>query len=330
MNIRTLIATILCIGSLTASGVEIADTHRERARDIVSRMTLDEKIACLSGKTSFSLRENPRLGIPEIRLADGPQGIRNHAPHSTLYPCGILAAATWNRDIVNRYGRSLGDDARARGVGILLGPGVNIYRSPLCGRNYEYMGEDPYLTSEMAVQYINGVQSRGVIATVKHFAANNQEWNRHHASSDVDERTLHEIYFPAFRKAVQVAGVGAVMNSYNLLNGVHATENRWLNTDILRNLWGFDGILMSDWTSVYSTVNAANSGLDLEMPKAVHYTPEKIKEAITTGRITEQTIDRKVEHLLSTFIAIGLFDRVQADSTTLHRAPQPLKWPAKA
>ena len=152
MNIRTLIATILCIGSLTASGVEIADTHRERARDIVSRMTLDEKIACLSGKTSFSLRENPRLGIPEIRLADGPQGIRNHAPHSTLYPCGILAAATWNRDIVNRYGRSLGDDARARGVGILLGPGVNIYRSPLCGRNYEYMGEDPYLTSEMAVQ----------------------------------------------------------------------------------------------------------------------------------------------------------------------------------
>lgn len=322
MKIKTIIATVLCICSLGASGVEIADAHRQRARDIVSRMTLDEKIACLSGKTSFSLRENPRLGIPEIRLADGPQGIRNHAPHSTLYPCGILAAATWNRDIVNRYGRSLGDDARARGVGILLGPGVNIYRSPLCGRNYEYMGEDPYLTSEMAVQYIDGVQSRGVIATVKHFAANNQEWNRHHASSDVDERTLHEIYFPAFRKAVQVAGVGAVMNSYNLLNGVHATENRWLNTDILRDLWGFDGILMSDWTSVYSTVNAANSGLDLEMPKAVHYTTDKIKEAIATGRVSEQTIDRKVEHLLSTFIAFGLLDRVQADpAIALDHAP---------
>ena len=177
------------------------------------------------------------------------------------------------------------------------------------------MGEDPYLTSEMACEYISGVQSRGVIATIKHFAGNNQEWSRHHASSDIDERTLHEIYFPAFRKAVQKAGVGAVMDSYNLVNGVHATENRWLNIDVLRDTWGFDGLLMSDWTSVYSTVNAANNGLDLEMPKGVFFTRPLLKEAIATGRVTEAAIDRKVEHLLSTFIAFGLLDRDQKDDS---------------
>lgn len=314
MKLKIFLSAVVAIASTCANAVEITDAHRQRARKLVEQMTLDEKIRCLGGKTSFSLWGNERLGIPEIWLADGPQGLRNHAPHSTLYPAGILAAATWNRDIAARYGESLGDDARARGVGILLGPGVNIYRSPLCGRNYEYMGEDPYLASEIATEYIKGVQSKGVIATVKHFAANNQEWSRHHASSDVDERTLHEIYFPAFRKAVQVAGVGAVMNSYNLLNGVHATQNRWLNTDILRNLWGFNGILMSDWTSVYSTVNATASGLDLEMPKPVFYKPEKIKDALANGRITEEMINGKVEHLLSTFIAFGLLERVQKDS----------------
>lgn len=307
MKLCHIIAGALLCASFPSyvKGVEITDAHRQRAHELVSRMTLDEKIKCLSGKTSFSLNGVERLGVPVVLLADGPQGIRNHAPHSTLYPSGILAAATWNRDIVNLYGASLGDDARARGVGILLGPGVNIYRSPLCGRNYEYMGEDPYLTSEMATQYIKGVQSKGVIATIKHFAGNNQEWNRHHVSSDIDERTLHEIYFPAFRKAVQDAGVGAVMDSYNLINGVHATENPWLNINILRDLWGFDGIIMSDWTSVYSTVNAANAGLDLEMPKGVFFTPDKIKEAIATGRVTEATIDEKsrtyLRHLYSSW-----------------------------
>lgn len=306
-------AFVAAMASLSLKAVTITDEHKARARELVSQMTLDEKIDYLAGETSFSLRPVERLGIPRILLADGPQGIRNHAEHSTLFPSGILLAATWNREMAGRYGRSLGDDARARGVGILLGPGVNIYRSPLCGRNYEYMGEDPYLASEMAVSYIEGVQSRGVIATIKHFAGNNQEWSRHHTSSDIDERTLNEIYFPTFRKAVQRAGVGAVMDSYNLLNGVHATENRWLNIDMLRDAWGFDGILMSDWTSVYSTVNAANNGLDLEMPKAVYFTKPLLSEAIETGRVTVATIDRKVEHLLSTLIAFGLLDRKQTD-----------------
>lgn len=310
-----IILSIVAIWCVAADAVTISEKDKERARDLVSQMTLDEKLSYLSGETSFSLRPIERLGIPRILLADGPQGVRNHCDHSTLYPCGILAAATWNRQLINRYGRSLGDDARARGVGILLGPGVNIYRSPLCGRNFEYMGEDPYLTSEIACEYIKGLQSCGVIATIKHFAANNQEWGRHHVSSDVDERALQEIYFPAFRKAVRKAGVGAVMNSYNLLNGVHSTENPWLNTQILRDSWGFDGILMSDWTSVYSTVNAVNSGLDLEMPKAVQFTDSLLRDALESGRITIGAIDAKVTHMLQTFIAFGLLDRGAKDAS---------------
>ena len=237
---RKIITTIgLCLLMMNTLVVaqEITPEVEQRARKIVSRMTLQEKIEYISGYTSFSLRAIPRLGIPEIKLADGPQGIRNHAPKSTLYPSGILSASTWNRELLYKLGQGLGQDAKARGVNILLGPGVNIYRAPLCGRNFEYFGEDPYLTGETAKQYILGVQSEGVIATIKHFVANNQEWSRHHASSDIDERTLHEIYFPAFRKAIQEANVGAVMNSYNLLNGVHATEHKWLNIDVLRNLW---------------------------------------------------------------------------------------------
>ncbi len=285
----------------------ITQEAEQRARELVSQMTLEEKIDYISGPKSFYIRAIPRLGIPEIRLADGPQGIRNNTK-STLYPCGILSASTWNRELVKELGHGLGRDAKARGISILLGPGVNIYRSPLCGRNYEYFGEDPYLTSETAKQYIQGVQEEGVMATVKHFAVNNQEWSRHNASSDVDERTLQEIYFPAFRKAVEEAQVGAVMNSYNPVNGVHATENPWMNIDILRKQWGFKGILMSDWTSVYSAVGAANGGLDLEMPVGKFMTKEQLIPAIKNGIVTEATIDAKVQHVLQTLIAFGCFD----------------------
>ena len=279
----------------------------ERAKELVSQMTLEEKIDYISGPKSFYIRAIPRLGIPEIHLADGPQGIRNNT-RSTLYPAGILSAATWNRALVEQLGHGLGRDAKARGIDILLGPGVNIYRSPLCGRNYEYFGEDPYLSGETAKHYIIGVQKEGVMATVKHFAANNQEWSRHHASSDVDERTLQEIYFPAFRKAVQEANVAAVMDSYNPVNGVHATENRWMNIDVLRHQWGFRGILMSDWSSVYSGVGAANGGLDLEMPVGKFMTKEVLLPAIANGIVTEQTIDAKVCHILQTLMLFGAFD----------------------
>lgn len=322
MNRHKISTLILAVAASLGAYGQITQQHIDRARELVGKMTLDEKLSMLAGKTDFSITGIERLGIPEVLMADGPQGIRNHCKHSTLYPAGIATAATWNRDLARAYGEALGNDARARGVGILLGPGVNIYRSPLCGRNFEYMGEDPYLASEIALNYILGVQSRGVMATIKHFALNNQEWSRHHVSSDVDERTMHEIYFPTFRKAVQKGGVGAVMNSYNLINGTHATENRWLNIDVLRKQWGFNGLLMSDWTSVYNSYNPAASGLDLEMPKPVFFAPAKLKTELANGRITTRMVDEKVEHILSALISLGLTDRVQKDASLPLDNPQ--------
>ncbi len=301
--------------------VQITPQDKERASALVKQMTLEEKCRFIAGARSFYTYAIPRLGIPEIRMADGPQGVRNNTV-STLYPCGILTASTWNRDLAHRLGNSLADDCRARGVHVLLGPGVNIYRAPMCGRNFEYFGEDPYLAGETAVQYILGVQEKGVMATVKHFAANNQERARHTMSSDVDERTLQEIYFPAFRKAVQEGGVGAVMDSYNLVNSVHSTENAWMNKVVLRDQWGFEGIVMSDWTSVYSTVGAVNGGLDLECPKGVFFTPEKIIPLIENGVLEESLIDEKVQHILQTFIAFGFLDKPQKDESIPENNPQ--------
>ena len=304
----------LFVSSVKAQVVSISAEHEQRAKEIVAKMTLEEKLQYIGGHDVFSIRAIPRLGLPEIKMADGPQGIRNDT-QSTMYPCGILSASTWNRLLINKLGKGLGQDAKSRGISFLLGPGVNIYRAPMCGRNFEYFGEDPFLTGEVGKAYITGVQSEGVIATVKHFAANNQEWNRYDVSSDVDERTLFEIYFPAFRKAVQEAGVGAVMNSYNLLNGVHATENYWLNVDVLRKQWGFKGVLMSDWVSVHSGVAAANGGLDLEMPSGEYMNEKNLMPAIKNGIVDEKTIDLKVQHILQTLIAFGIFDHPQQDSS---------------
>lgn len=292
----------------------VTERDKQRANDLVSQMTIDEKIDYIGGYQEFYIRAIPRLGIPEIRMADGPQGVRNET-RSTMFPCGIAAAATWNRDLIYNYGKGLGQDARARGVHIMLGPGVNIYRSPFCGRNFEYFGEDPYLSSETALSYITGMQSEGVMATIKHFAGNNQEWDRHHASSDIDERTLHEIYLPSFRKAVQKGHVGAVMASYNPVNCRHMTENKELAVDLLREKWGFEGIYMSDWTSTYSAVGAANGGLDIEMPNAIFMTRENLKPAIENGVVSIQTIDDKCRHILQTLSSFGFLDTVQKDET---------------
>ncbi len=292
----------------------VLQEHRDRAAELVSQMTLEEKCDYIGGsKDGFYIRPVERLGIPLIRMADGPQGVRNNTK-STLFACGVAAAASWNEDVVYEMGVALGQDSRARGVHILLGPGVNIYRSPLCGRNFEYMGEDPTLAGNTAAQYIKGVQSQGVMATVKHFALNNQEFNRHHTSSDADERTMYEIYFPAFKAAVD-AGVASVMSSYNLVNNVHAAENRWLLTDVLKEEWGFDGFVMSDWTSTYSTLGCVRSGLDLEMPHGFCLKYEHIKPLIETGVISEKDIDRMVEAILSSVIAYGFLDRPQLDTT---------------
>ena len=315
--------TLLLCGLLavaTISAQQITDDAKRRAAELVSKMTLEEKLDYIGGYKGFYIRAIERLGIPEIRMADGPQGVRNNTK-STMFASGVAVAATWNKEAVHNMGVGLGQDCRARGVHILLGPGVNIYRSPLCGRNFEYFGEDPYLAAQTAVQYIKGVQSQGVMACIKHYAANNQEWDRHHVSSDVDERTLHEIYLPAFRAAVEEAGVGSLMASYNLINSVHATENKYLNIEVLRNMWGFEGILMSDWTATYSAVNAANGGLDLEMPAGRVMNYKHLAEPIANGVVDVRTIDTKVQHILQTLIAFGFFDRPQKDEKIGERNP---------
>ena len=325
MNIRNLILSFsfpvfLALQGCSNTGecndnpYKVTPQHRERAAALVGQMTLEEKCEYIGGsKDGFYIRPVERLGIPLIRMADGPQGVRNNTK-STLFACGVAAAASWNEDVVYEMGVALGQDSRARGVHILLGPGVNIYRSPLCGRNFEYMGEDPLLAGQTAAQYIKGVQSQGVMATVKHFALNNQEFNRHHVSSDADERTMYEIYFPAFKAAVD-AGVASVMSSYNLVNNVHAAENKWLLSDVLKGLWGFEGFVMSDWTSTYSTLGCVRSGLDLEMPQGFCMNYENIKPLIDTGVVREEDIDRKVETILSNLIAYGFLDRPQLDTT---------------
>ena len=282
---------------------------KERAQQLVSQMTLEEKCMFISGhKGGFHTFEIARLGIPSIRMADGPQGVRNKTK-STFYPCGISLAATWNAEIVQEVGRGLGLDCKARGVDILLGPGVNIYRSAHCGRNFEYFGEDPFLASEIACSYITGLQNEGVMATIKHFATNNQEEWRHRTNSVVDERTLNEIYFPVFRNAVQKVGVGAVMTSYNPLNGVHAAENKELIEGTLKGKWGFDGFVMSDWRSTYTTIGCVESGLDLEMPTGFFLNYKAISELIDRGIVSESDIDKKCINILSTFIRFGLLDK---------------------
>ena len=299
---------------------KITQEHKDRAAETVKKMTLEEKIAYIGGYESWYVMPVPRLGLPAIRMADGPQGVRNNTK-STLYPSGVSAAATWDRTLINQMGIALGKDSRARGVHILLGPGANIYRSPLCGRNFEYFGEDPYLAGEIAASYIKGVQSQNVLACIKHFAGNNQEWARHSVSSDIDVRTLHEIYFPAFEKAVKEGDVATIMTSYNLLNSVHASESEYLNYTVLRDMWGFDGLVMSDWVSVYSPVNAGTYGVDLEMPTARSMTPEIMMNLVKTGIVPEEAIDRKCQHIIQTIYAYGFDKTEQLDKSLPENNP---------
>jgi beta-glucosidase len=218
-----------------------------RTEDLLQRMTPEEKLDYIGGTDFWFMRSLPRLGLPLIRSASGPVGVFDGRFQSTAHPASICVAATWNPDLAWQSGVAMGRDCRARGVHILLGGGVNIYRNPQCGRNFEYMGEDPFLAGVIASSQILGVQSQGVLATIKHFACNNQGTQRDRGDSVVDERTLREIYLPAFKAAVQVGKVGCVMDAYNKVNGVQCTENSFLNTQILRKEWGFNGIVMSDW-----------------------------------------------------------------------------------
>lgn len=286
------------------------NSARQRALELLSQMTHEEKLAYIGGDRDFFIRPIPRLGIPEIKLADGPLGCRNWGP-STAYPATTALAASFDDSLAREVGASIGRDCRARGVHILLAPGVNLQRSPLNGRNFEYLGEDPLLAGKIGAHYVRGVQGQGVLATVKHFAANNQEWDRNRISSDIDERTLREIYLPAFEMVVQEGEVGAVMTSYNLLNGIYASHSPWLLKTVLRKEWGFQGILMSDWHSVHDPLGAALGGIDLEMPYGQHMSPEHLQQLLDAGALSQEVIDEKVLTILSTIIRAGFLDRPQ-------------------
>ena len=286
----------------------------ERVESILSKMTLEEKVEMLGGTDGFFARGLPRLNLPKLKMADGPVGVRNFGP-ATAMAGGVSLAATWNPELAERVGAEIGRDARAKGVHFLLGPGVNIYRAPMNGRNFEYFGEDPFLASRITVGYIRGVQSQGVSATVKHFAANNSEYDRHNTDAVVDERALREIYMPAFEAAVKEARVGAMMDSYNVLNGVHASQNPHLLTEVARQEWGFDGLMMSDWFATYDGVAAVNAGQDLEMPFAAFMNAKTLMPAIKDGRVKEATIDEHVRRILRTAARFGWLDREQADAS---------------
>jgi beta-glucosidase len=278
----------------------------DRVDKIIEQMSLEEKVDFIGGYESFNIRGYPQYNIPEIHMADGPVGVRAHG-ESMAYPASIALAAGWDTEMASMVGRSIGSEARSKNVHMMLGPGMNIYRMPVCGRNFEYMGEDPYLAGQLAVSYIEGIQKEGVIACAKHFVANNQEFERHHCSSDMDERTLHEIYLPAFKTSVTEGKVASVMTSYNLINGVHASQNSYLIQDVLKGDWEFDGFVVSDWVSTYDGLACAQNGLDIEMPSGAMMNRENLLPALKEGTLTEAALDDKLRRVLNVYERSGLF-----------------------
>jgi beta-glucosidase len=311
------LALLICVLAVSfnasAQQPKISPELDARIDSIVSKMTLEEKVDYIGG-TGFAIRAVPRLGLPALEMSDGPIGVRSNSRFpSTAYAAGIGLAASWNRDLAQKVGEGIGKDARARGVHFMLGPGVNIYRYPTNGRNFEYFGEDPFLSGAIAANYIIGMQKEGVSSTVKHFLGNNSEFDRHNTDSIIDERTLREIYLPVFEAAVRQAHVGAIMDSYNFVNGTHLTQNGYFNVDVIRKDWGFDGVMMSDWLATYDGVAAANNGLDLEMPTGAFMNRKNLLPAVADGRVKEFTLDEKVRHILNTAARFGWLDHPQTD-----------------
>jgi beta-glucosidase len=284
----------------------------KRVEDLFGRLTPEEKLTLLGG-TGFTTQPIPRLGLPAMGMVDAGQGVRGGAGATqgpaTAFPAGVTMASTWDTNLLYRLGRAIGEEARNKGAGaqVLLGPAVNIHRSPLGGRNGEYMSEDPYLAARLGVNYIEGMQATGVSACIKHFACNNQEEDRKDVSASVSERALREIYLPAFETGVKEGKVWCVMSSYNLLNGRHTSANPYLLTDILKNDWHFDGLVMSDWDGVRET-GAVQAGNDLEMPKGKYMTVSKLQAALADNSVTQAAVDDSVRRILRTVIRVGLLD----------------------
>ncbi len=285
-----------------------------KAKQILAKMSFEEKADLICGVNTMFTKGVPRLGVKGLRMADASMGLRDDATPATAFPAFIALAASWDKSLAREYGAAVGSEFRAAGIDVLLGPGVNLYRVPHCGRNFEYLGEDPVLTSAMAVSYIQGAQEQGVSATVKHFAANNSDWHRSVSDSAIDERTLRELYLFAFEKAVKESGVLALMTSYNLLNGEYTAEKRSLVRDLLQDEWGFEGVVMSDWGGTWDSEKAFNSGLMLEMGGAKVWTKEKLQALSKKGKLDLKELDRKVLGILRWTFAI---DELQ------EKAPKP-------
>ncbi len=276
-------------------------------QSIIEQMTLEEKAALCTGASAWTTTPVERLGIPEMIVSDGPHGVRRVPDvHSmgmkslpaTCFPTASCLASTWDVDLIQQMGIALAEECIALNVDVLLGPGVNMKRSPLGGRNFEYFSEDPYLAGELAAGFINGIQSKGVGVSLKHFAANNQEFQRFSISAEVDERTLREIYLPAFEKAVKQAQPWTVMCSYNKVNGTFASEHHELLTDILKNEWGFEGLVVSDWGAVRNRVSALKAGLDWEMPGPQDRRVKAVVDAVHSGELDEAVLNESVRRIL--------------------------------
>ncbi len=283
--------------------------HDFKYKDLISKMTLEEKISLLDGMDFWHTQPIERLGIPSVMLCDGPHGLRKknpdtkksslgHSVPAVCFPTASVTACSWDTELMTRMGEALGDMCLKENVAVLLGPGVNMKRSPMCGRNFEYFSEDPYLAGKLAAAFINGVQSRGVGTSLKHFAANNQETRRMRCNSVVDERALREIYLTAFEIAVKEGRPWTVMSSYNRINGEHGAENAHLLNEILRGEWGFDGVVVSDWGAINDRVKGLRNGNDLEMPSSFGYNGRKISEAVKNSELDEKYIDISVDRIL--------------------------------
>ena len=286
---------------------------KKRIEELLGQMTIEEKVSMLAGSAMWYTTPIERLGIPAIKVTDGPNGARGGGSFaggltSACFPVGIALASTWNTELVERVGQALGEEAKTKGAHILLAPTVNIHRSPLNGRNFECYSEDPYLSARMAVAFVRGVQSQNVGTAIKHYVCNDSEFERNTISSEVDERALREIYLPPFKAAVQEAHPWSVMASYNQVNGTFASENPYTLTDILREEWGFEGLVMSDWFGTKSTAASVNAGLDLEMPGPPVWRGEKLLRAFQAGEVDEATIDESVRRLLGVIVKAGAFE----------------------
>ena len=283
----------------------------EHIENKLGSMTLEEKIRLLAGADQWHSHTLERLDIPALKMSDGPNGVRGegrdtHEVTSASFPVGTAMGATWNPELIGQVGKALAEETKSKGAHVLLGPTVNMHRAPLAGRNFECFSEDPHLTARICVAYINGLQAEGIAACVKHFVCNDQEFERFSISAEVNERALREIYLPPFQAAVKEANSWTIMSAYNLVNGVHASENDTLLLDILKNEWGFDGLVISDWYGTYSD-NVPAGGLDLEMPGPARWMGEKILEAVQSGQIDETQIDDKIRRLIRTLVRTNAF-----------------------